>query len=104
LLATDVFIAPVDLVVVLVLVVDFDGDGDVEVDARPLTLRAASRAVSAISSRGCLALSSTLVDQLHVAVAVKVHDQDHDQVNQDVAGDEALRPRPGHPSTASAIR
>jgi hypothetical protein len=33
-----------------------------------------------------LGLPSTLADQVHVAVAVNVHD--HDQVDQDVAGDE----------------
>jgi hypothetical protein len=67
------------------LVVDLDGDGNVEMDAQPLTFRESSRAVSAGGSRGCSALASTLADQLHVAVAVKVHDQDHDQVNRDVA-------------------
>jgi hypothetical protein len=70
---------------VVVLVVDLDGDGNVEVDAQPLMFRASSRAVSAGGSRGCSALPGTLADQLHVAVAVKVHDQDHDQVDRDVA-------------------
>jgi hypothetical protein len=55
----------------------------VEVDAQPLTFRASSRCRIGGGSRGCSALSSTLADQVHVAVAVKVRDQDHDQVNRD---------------------
>jgi hypothetical protein len=74
-------LVPSDVLVDLVVVLD--GDGNVEVVAQPLTFRASSRAVSAGGSRGCSALSSTLADQLHVAVAVKDHDQDQDQVNQE---------------------
>jgi hypothetical protein len=69
------------VVVVLVLVVDIDGDGDVEVAVQSLTFRASRPEAPAI----CSSLASTLADQVHVAVAVNAHDQDHDQGNQDVA-------------------
>jgi len=53
--------------------VDVEGDGDVEVDA-------------AVVGPGC---ESTCSAYLHDAVAVKVHDDDHDDVNEYTDGDES---------------
>jgi hypothetical protein len=94
----------VDLVVVVVVDMDFDGDGNGNVAAPTLTLRfrtsrstlrrpfqqidppsvthMANELAHAKGVGGCVVMiavqSSTLAGHVAVAVAVKVHDDDHD--------------------------
>jgi glucose/arabinose dehydrogenase len=52
------------LVVILIVVVDLDGDGDLDV----------ARSRMAVRGRRLPHYASRVADQVHVAVAVKVHD------------------------------
>jgi len=75
------------------VVVDFDGDGDVEVDATVDEFSTERRQRSMRVTPGVAAMFRKMLRpsagssvQVHVAVAVKVHDVDHDHVKAHAIG------------------